>query len=64
MDDNLIKAIREQRLYDYVANFYTLMDKYDLATLCKELIYVATCRLSEEDQEMFYDVLANNLSEE
>lgn len=57
------QAIREHRLYDYVANHYYEASKEDLKDLCLEILYLATERLSEEDEEVFSESLLNELDD-
>ena len=57
------QAIREHRLYDYVANHYWEAPRDDLKDLCLEILYLATERLSEEDEEVFSEVLLNELGD-
>lgn len=57
------QAIREHRLYDYVANHYYEASKEDLKDLCLEILYGALDQMSGEDEEIYYEILGSELDD-
>lgn len=64
MKDEIMKAIEENRLYDYIANNYYKMSKEELKDVLLEAIWVSwVSSCGDEEVEVFNQVLASNLSE-
>ena len=50
--DEIINAIKEDTLYDYIANNYYQFDKYDLKDILLEIIYVTDDYILENENEL------------
>lgn len=61
MKDEIMKAIEENTIYDYVANNYWKMSKEELKDILLEAIWVG-CQNAPRDED-FNRELASNLSE-
>lgn len=57
----IIDAIRNQDLISYLYSHQ--LSGMEAIDVVGEILYVATCRLSEEDREAFYTEIADNLTE-
>lgn len=55
------QLIKEDCLYDYIANHYYLFSKEQLKELILNIYWVATERLSDNERKMFNEVLNNEL---
>lgn len=59
MKDEIMKAIEENTIYDFIANNYWQMSKEELKDVLLEAIWVSSCG----DEEVFNQALASSLSE-
>lgn len=49
MENEILKAIEEDRLYDFVANNYYKMDKETARDLILEIYYILRMEVADED---------------
>lgn len=60
----LLTAIRENRLYDFIANNYTRLSQYELARTAMELDFVCNKKPTDEIKEELIDGIINYLGED
>ena len=53
MKKEYLKAVKEHRAYDYIANHYWEMSKYELRECCLEALYQLT---DEQDEYMVNEI--------
>ena len=51
MEEEILQAIREDRLYDYIANNYYKISQEKLKDIILELYYIYRCETIEETEE-------------
>ena len=61
----LLKATEQRSLYDYIANNYHNMTRYDLKDVCLEVLYSIHQLLKTEQElfDLFSKILSENLEE-
>ena len=57
----LVKAIKENRLFDYIGNNGYDFSRQELIDIIKEMDAICDCILGDEDQESFNNKLLDNL---
>ena len=60
----LLTAIKEDCLYDFIANNYTRLSQYELARIAMELELVCNRRPTDEIKEELIDGIINYLGED
>lgn len=61
--EDLLKAIDDDRLYDYVASHYYEMDKDDLKDVILELTYALSDALSKADEKAVLNSARSELAD-
>lgn len=64
MKKELLKAIKNDMVYDYVANNYWKLTPYELAYIVKELAFAVNVALSKEDAQLVWDEMISNVETE
>lgn len=59
----ILKACEDKNLYDEIMSNRHLYSKDEILQVLSEVIYIATCRLSEEKEEEFYKQVKDSLIE-
>lgn len=62
MLEKFLEALDEDREYDFIANFYPQMNKFDLRTILLEYIYAAHSA-GEHVEEIIQDSVRENLED-
>ena len=60
----LLTAIKENLLYDFIANNYTRLSQYELARIAMELDFVCNKKPTDEIKEELIDGIINYLGED
>lgn len=54
--DEIVNAIKEDTLYDYIANNYYQFNTYDLKDILLEIIYVTNDYILENEKELIANI--------
>ena len=61
MKKELLKAIKNDMVYDYVANNYWKLTPYELAYIAKELAFAVNVALSKGNAQDVWDEMQENV---
>ena len=63
MKKELLQALKERNLYDYIANNYWRLSKEELAFIGKELAF-AVYQVLKDDEKLVFDEMIDNVETE
>ena len=64
LKEEFFAAIKENLLYDFIANNYTRLSQYELARIAMELDFVCNKKPTDEIKEELIDGIINYLGED
>ena len=64
LKDELFTAIKEDHLYDFIANNYTELSQYELARIAMELEFVCNRRPTDHIKEILIDGLREEFEDD